>query len=168
MNISKLCTFVNNNYIISENLRNVELMGYMDIVIDDINDRLQASFPTFSEWNDYVTTYNVAHKDVPDFTPLSIDTYSAIPARYLRSVVALGAALNFFTNDEEGEQVSTKYYIQYERNMFNMIRDYQELVPIEFRNETGGYITTTYNAAENPEACVEGIVMNNDNYLNIF
>ena len=30
----------------------------MDRVIDDINENLQASFPTFSEWEDFVEEYN--------------------------------------------------------------------------------------------------------------
>ena len=167
MNINKLCTFINNNYIISENLRSVELMGYMDIVIDDINDRLQASFPVLSEWKDYVTTYNTEHHLDLDYIPLDVDVYTAIPARYLRSIVAIGAALNFFTNDEEGEQVSNKYYIQYERNMFNMIRDFHDLVPTEFKVTNGGYISNRYNTQENFDSCTEGIVINNDNIYDV-
>lgn len=167
MNIEKLCAFINNNYIISENLRNLELYGYMDIVIDDINDRLQSNFPTITEWKDYVTEYNTTHSNEPDYVPLDISVYSVIPARYLRSVVAIGAALNFFTNDEEGEQIATKYYIQYERNIFNMIRDFHELVPLEFRNEAGGYITNSYNGQENREASIEGIVINNGDIYDV-
>lgn len=160
MNIDKLCSFINKNYIISENLRNIELYGYMDIVIDDINDRLQSNFPTFSEWKDFAIEYNATHSEEEDFVALDVDVYSVIPARYLRSVVAIGAALNFFTNDEEGEQISTKYYIQYEKNLFNMVRDFHNLVPVMFQNVDGGYISNTYNGQENHEACIEGIVFN--------
>lgn len=167
MEIEKLCSFIRSNYIISENLRTIELLGYMDIVIDDINERLQANFPLISEWKDFVANYNEKNREHPEFVPLSDTKYTAFPARYLRSVVAIGAALNFFTNDEEGEQVSTKYYIQYERNIFNMIRDYHDLVPEIFRNETGGFITNSYNGYENPTSSIEGIVMNNDNFIDI-
>jgi len=167
MNIDKLCSFINKNYIISENLRNIELYGYMDIVIDDINDRLNATFPTISEWKEYVMEYNMVHASDENFVPLEEAVYTAFPARYLRSVVAVGAALNFFTNDEEGEQVGTKYYIQYEKNMFNMVRDFHDLVPMEFRNELGGYISNNYNGHENPDACIEGIVLNNGNYTDV-
>lgn len=167
MNINSLCTLTNKVYITSENLRNLELFSYMDLVIDDINDRLQANFPTISEWKDYVVSYNEAHALDPDFVPLDVDVYTAFPAKYLRNVVALGAAVNFYTNDEEGEQVASKFYIQYERNIFNMLRDYTELVPVEFQNNEGGYVTTTYNAQEHKDACVEGIVLEHDEYCNI-
>ena len=154
MNIKNLIKFINNNYIISEKLRETELYGYIDIVIDDINDRLQACFPSISEWITYVTQYNTTHEE-----KLDPDVYSVIPPKYLRSVCALGAALNFYTNDEEGEQVASKYYIQYERNISNMVRDYIELVPAEFQVNVGGYITTPYNAYEDYNASTEGIVM---------
>lgn len=167
MNIKELCTFINKNYIISENLRDLELYGYMDIVIDDINDRLQSRFPTITEWKDFVSAYNLKHQEDENFKPLDVDVYSVLPARYLRSVVAVGAALNFYTNDEEGEQVASKYYIQYEKNIFNMVRDYHAMVPPMFRNEFGGFVFNSYNGKENPLACNEGIVMNNDFYSNI-
>lgn len=167
MNIEKLCTFTNNNYIISEHLRKVELLGYMDIVIDDINERLQANFPLISEWKDYATQYNTIHADDEGFVALDVDVYSVFPARYLRTVVAIGAALNFFTNDEEGEQVASKFYVQYERNLFNMIRDFHDLVPLEYRNETGGYITNSYNGTENKAASIEGIVISNGDIYDV-
>ena len=168
MNIDKLCEFTNKAYIISEHLRKLELIPYMDLVIDDINNRLQAKFPVFSEWQDYVERYNIEHAEDEDFKRLDPAVYSVIPSRYLRNVVAVGAALNFFTNDEEGEQISTKYYVQHEQNMFYMIRDFHELVPEEFRNEEGGYISNSYNGNEDVKASIEGIVMRNgyyDNYL---
>lgn len=162
MNIKELIKFINNNYIISEKLRDTELYGYIDVAIDDINDRLQANFPSISEWIAYVTKYNSTHTD-----QLDPNVYSVIPPKYLRSVCALGAALNFYTNDEEGEQVASKYYIQYERNITNMVRDYIELVPAEFQANTGGYITTAYNAYENYDASTEGIVMYNDDIYDV-
>lgn len=167
MNIDQLCSFINKNYIISDNLRSVELKGYMDIVIDDINDRLQSKFPTISEWNSFVEQYNAEHNMDPDYEPLDVTVYSVIPARYLRSVVAIGAALNFFTNDEEGEQVASKYYIQYERNIANMVRDFHERVPLEFREEEGGYISNSYNGYEDREASIEGIVINNGDIYDV-
>lgn len=173
MNIDTLCSFINKGYVISEHLRKLELLPYMDMVIDDINTRLQSSFPTFTEWPSFVEEYNAKLEEInnehdTDLPRLDPAVYSVIPAKYLRSVVAVGAALNFFTNDEEGEQVSTKYYVVYEQNMFTMIRDFHELVPCIFRNEEGGFIINTYNHDEHIPACVEGIVMRNgyfDNYL---
>lgn len=165
MNINKFYTYINDNYIISEHLRSTELQGYVDQAIDDINERLQSRFPLFADWADYVTEQNAKHLNDPSYVPLDVETYTAIPAQYLRKVVAIGAAINFFTNDEEGEQVASKYYITYERNIMNMVRDYIDLVPEEFCVEEGGYITTTYNSKEDLAHSTEGLVVNYGDFL---
>ena len=137
MIILNLRTYINRNYIISEHLHPTDMLGYMDSVIDDINDDLQAHFPTFSEWSAYCTAYNAAN---PSLSPLDPNNYTAIPDAYLRKVVAPGAALKFYSNDEEGEQVASKFYIDYEKAKSTMIRDYINLVPTEFQNNEGGFI----------------------------
>ncbi len=139
MVILNLRTYINRNYIISEHLHPTDMIGYMDSVIDDINEDLQAKFPIFSEWTNYCTVYNAAN---PDAIQLDPNDYTAIPDIYLRKVVAPGAALKFYSNDEEGEQVASKYYIDYEKAKAMMIRDYINLVPTEFQNtDEGGFIT---------------------------
>jgi hypothetical protein len=161
MNINALYTYINKNFIISENLRPLEVEGYTQSVIDDINDRLQANFPLLSEWPDFVAAYNAAN---PTLTQLDPQVYTAFPARYLRKVLGTGAALNFMTNDEEGESVAEKYYLQYETALATMVRDYHALVPIEFQNNTGGFVTNSYNSAEDVDASIEGIVISNGEY----
>ena len=121
----------------------------MDMVIGEINDALQSNFPILSDWADYAKEQG---RDMED--------YSVIPDRYLRTVVAVGAALNFFTNDEEGEQIANKYYIQYERAKSTMVRDFIELVPEEFQVNEGGYISTPYVGRDDSDASIEGIVIN--------
>ena len=46
-----------------------------------------------------------------------------------------------------------------------MIRDYLNLVPSIFQNNEGGFITTSFNTVEDYDASVEGIVINNADYL---
>ena len=164
MNILKLKNYINSNYIISEHLADDEIEGYMDDVIDDINERMQTVFPVFSEWASFVADYNQEHQTDPDFVALDPLVYSAIPDNYLRKVVGPGTALNFFTNDEEGEQVANKYYIQYERAITNMTRDYLVRVPELYQATDGGYVVMEgLTAAEKPIA--EGIVIQHGNNI---
>lgn len=58
MEIKKIVDFINRGYIASEYLRDPDVYYYMDLVIDDINERLQAKFPVFSEWKDFVAKWN--------------------------------------------------------------------------------------------------------------
>jgi hypothetical protein len=137
MIILNLRTYINRNYIISEHLHPTDMLGYMDSVIDDINDDLQANYPTFSEWPAFCDAYNAAY---PDATALDPNDYNVIPDSYLKKVVAPGAALKFYSNDEEGEQAASKFYIDYEKARATMVRDYIHLVPAVFQNNTGGYV----------------------------
>lgn len=141
MDINQLKAYIHKNFVISEYLTSEEMQSYMDDAINDINNALQATFPTFSEWPKYVEIYNMAHVD----SFLDNAVYTAFPKRYLQNVVAVGAALKFFTNDEEGEFVSGRYNIDYDRNMSLMVRDYIHLVPEEFQNNEGGYVEVAEN-----------------------
>ena len=58
MEIKKIIDYVNRGYIASEYLRAPDIYYYMDLVIDDINERLQSKFPVFSEWEDFVNKWN--------------------------------------------------------------------------------------------------------------
>lgn len=58
MEIKKIVDYINRAYIASEYLREPDVYYYMDLVIDDINDRLQAKYPTFTEWKDFVARWN--------------------------------------------------------------------------------------------------------------
>lgn len=178
MEIKKIVDFINRGYIASEYLREPDVYYYMDLVIDDINERLQAKFPVFSEWKDFVAKWNawVAGPNPapvepelmrPDYSkPMFLrdnTKYDAFPDKYLRDVVALGAAVKFYTRDEEGEQVARDYQNRYEMALFKMVRDYHNQVPWYFQEHTGGYIDFSYNREEGPWDLVpRGVVLRGD------
>ena len=194
MQLKKLVDTINRTYISSDYLRQPDIYYFMDRVIDDINERLQACYPTFSEWEDYVEEYNKQFEDLdstkpepipdhpghlthpngkcgkyprpalPTAKPKDRTVYDVIPDKYLRSVVALGTALYFYENDEEGEQIALDYQNRYNQQLFYMVRDYHLLVPIEFQNNTGGYIDFSYEREHGPRNLhPRGVVMHGSN-----
>ena len=216
MEIKKLVDYVNRSFIASDYLRAPDIYYYMDLVIDDINDRLQAKFPTFTDWQDFVASWNariqgpnpVPGEGMPDDMPpwpqlpgdidyddfsypaygvaphctlkpkrtevpieqrlRSNSNYDAFPDKYLRSVVALGTAVKFYTRDEEGEQIAQDYQNRYEMALFKMTRDYHNQVPWYFQENTGGFIDFSHNREEWPRDLVpRGVVMRGQNSKNI-
>ncbi len=116
-----------NTYLTGEQLVYQKLIPFYDAVIDDINSRLNSTYPSFSSL---------------EFTSLDGDeaVYSYFPDRYVRSVVALGAAHKFYTMDEEGVAYDTTYEDDYERNLFYMTRDYIDQVPEIFQSDSTGSV----------------------------
>ena len=161
MEIKKIVDYVNRAYIASDYLREPDIYYYMDLVIDDINDRLQAKYPTFTEWSKFVDKWN---KSVKDPRLLRDNTkYDAFPDTYLRTVVALGTAVKFYTRDEEGEQIALDYQNRYENNLFKMVRDYHSQGPEYFQNNEGGFIDFSYNREEDPfDLIPRGVVLHGD------
>lgn len=205
MEIKKIVDYVNRSYVASEYLREPDIYYYMDLVIDDINERLQAKFPTFTEWKDFVASWNarisgpnpipgegmpeapehtpehpmfpehvhphpvVGYPDLPiehvhRFNPQGVlrdnSVYDAFPDKYLRTVVALGTAVKFYTRDEEGEQIALDYQNRYEMALFKMVRDYHNQVPWYFQEREGGYIDFSHNREEGPWDLVpRGVVL---------
>lgn len=107
-----------------------EMLSYMDRVIDDINTRLNAAFPTFTEFREAnLETTN----DALDYT--------AIPDKYLRSVVVPGTAFKYYTTDEEGGFGAPKYEEDYNSGLFYMLRDYSMSIPEEYRADSQGYVS---------------------------
>jgi len=212
MEIKKIVDYTNRSFIASDYLRAPDIYYFMDLVIDDINERLNARFPTFSEWADFVAQWNlmvtggntpgVDGEDTEDtedsegicLTPTMVphvhpvaehmtefypplapmkpnplllrdaSKYDAFPDKYLRQVVALGAATKFYTKDEEGEQVALDYQNRYEMALFKMTRDYISQVPPIFQDNRGGFIDFSYNREEGPhDLHPRGVVMNGSN-----
>lgn len=91
-----------------------ELKDFVDKAIDDINTRLNTKFPVLSD---------VLGKQLE---------YTAIPDKYIRTVVIPGAAFKFYTTDEEGAAVAPKYEEEYLKGLFYMERDYMAIVPEEY------------------------------------
>ena len=114
-----------NTYLAGEQLVYHKLVPFYDAVIDDINDRLSSTYPSFSSL---------------DLVELDSDTaqYSFFPDKYIRSVVALGAAHKFYTMDEEGQVYDTAYEAMYERALFYMVRDHIDHVPKIYQSDTTG------------------------------
>lgn len=116
MTIQHLTNSVNNK-LAGELLDTNELIIHIDAAIDRINARLNTKFPVLSDLRT-ADTY--------------VAEYTAIPDKYLRTVVVPGAAFYFYTTDEEGADVAPKYEAEFLENLFYMERDYLMLVPEEY------------------------------------
>ena len=116
---------LSNKYLAGEQLTYSKLLPFLDAVIDDINNELNATYPSFSSL-------------AIDGQPSSSDVYDFFPDRYIRSVVCIGAASKFYTMDEEGIIASEGYEMTYQRNLFYMVRDYIEHVPEFFQSDSKG------------------------------
>lgn len=124
MEIAKICDLINQS-LAGEMLKADELMLYMDKVIDDINNQLNANYPTFSEYTE---------EFFPDYP-----NYNVFPDKYIRSVVVPGAAYNFYKVDEEGNNTAPLFRQEYQTNLFYMTRDMMESIPPRFRGRCEGY-----------------------------
>ncbi len=138
-NITKLI----NASLAGEMLSLAQQAMFIDKAIDDINVTLNTVFPTLSDLEADATEY------------------TAIPDRYIRSVVVPGAAYYFYTMDEEGAPVADEYHRQYLQNVFYMQRDYLMLVPEEYQAST---VQGTYGFEKEQETGTRGLVV--DGYAN--
>ena len=84
-----------------------ELLGVNDVcdivdkAIDDINTRLNTRFPVLS--------------DILAAQGNRATEYTAIPDRYIRTVVIPGAVHKFYITDEEGAAVAPKHEEEYQK-----------------------------------------------------
>lgn len=124
MKITQIVGLVNVK-LAGETLTYTQMVSYLDDTINDINANLNACFPTFSQL--YPTLITDAE-------------YNAFPEQYITSVVVIGAALKFYTTDEEGISVAVSYQQEYERGLFYMVRDYSASVPEQYQAVNRGYI----------------------------
>ena len=118
---------LSNKYLAGEQLTYPKLLPFLDAVIDDINSELNATFPSFSSL-------------AIEGNPSSEDLYDFFPDRYIRSVVCIGAASKFYTMDEEGIISAEGYEMTYRQNLFYMLRDYVEHVPVFFQSDSTGSV----------------------------
>ena len=98
---------------------------HINWAIDEINANMNTCFPAIT----------------------STDTeYTAIPDKYIRSTVVPGAAHHYFMVDDEGSTSETNFAQQFERGVFNMLRDYSCSVPDEYQNtdENAGSVVSSY------------------------
>lgn len=106
-----------------------EMLSYLDRVVDDINAKLNSTFPTFSEWKEMNSDVDGAYLD-----------YTAIPDKYIRTVIIPGAAFKYYTTDEEGSYAAPKYEEDYKQGMFYMLRDFSFKIPEEYQADEQGYV----------------------------
>ena len=127
MLISKLIQSINNQ-LDGELLDIRELCDVIDKSIDDINTRLNTCFPVLS---DILTEHQG-----------QVIEYTAIPDKYIRTVVIPGAVFKYYINDEEGAAVAPKHEEEYLKGLFYMERDYMMNVPEEYQCDgTQGHLT---------------------------
>jgi parallel beta-helix repeat protein len=123
-----------NDKLAGEQLPYESLRTHLDDVIDTINSTLSTKFPVFSEFT------AAAYPQYPN--------YNFFPDKYIRSVVCLGAARNFYLTDEEGALSVPAYEQQFQHNLFLMLRDYSELVPEEYRDYDRGALIAPKGQAD--------------------
>lgn len=107
-----------NTALAGERLSYFQARPFLNRTIDDINAKLGAIFPVFSELE------------------AGVDAYDLFPDRYIRTVVIPGAAWYYFTQDEEGIQTAPQYAADYDRGLFQMSRDYINYVPVAYQDTT--------------------------------
>ena len=121
MKISTLVQNINSQ-LAGELLSIGDLTIFVDKAIDDINTRLNTKFPVLSD------VIQIAKEaDSVSFE------YTAIPDKYIRTVVVPGTAFKYYTTDEEGAAVAPKYEEEFLKGLFYMERDYLNLVPPEYQ-----------------------------------
>lgn len=114
-----------NEALAGETLSYKEMLPHLDAAIDDINAKLNAVYPVFS--------------DVPYEN--SESEYSFFPDKYIRMVVIPGAAWHFYVMDEEGLQTAPQYQVDFENGKFLMQRDMLYKIPEEFQDDDhAGYV----------------------------
>ena len=120
-----------NTKLAGETLTYNQMRLFLDECIDDINRELDANFPTF----DGLTESS---------------EYTAIPDKYIRSVIIVGAAFKFYITDEEGAVTAPQYGWDYKDNLFYMKRDYSCQVPEAYRNAEAGYVAAPTDSTTVP------------------
>lgn len=124
--ISKINTKLSGELLITE-----ELLPFLDDVIDDINEKLNAKYPSFTEYikqQENITFDN--------------QVYDLFPDNYIRSVVIVGAAYKYYITDEEGASTADNYAMQYQAALFYMQRDYSASVPSEYKKDGAGFLNS--------------------------
>lgn len=114
MNLSQIVKDTNTK-LAGEMLSYAELRVFLDGAIDEINAKLNAQFPVFSELG------------------ISDTAYTAFPDKYIRTVVIPCAAFKYFSTDEEGSVTAPKYEEEYMKGLFYMERDYLNNIPEKYQ-----------------------------------
>jgi hypothetical protein len=114
-----------------------DLYMHMDAVIDDINTQLSTCFPTFSDVIKRNGGVNGAD-------------YTAIPDKYIRSVVVVGTAVKYYEVDEEGNPSAQNFAMDYQQQLFYMVRDFSFSIPKCYRDDNRGMVALSDKDIEAP------------------
>lgn len=127
MTIDNIVKTINDN-LAGELLTFNNLKPLLDEVIDDINAKLDSTYPTFSDFT---------YENYPEVYP----NYNFFPDRYIREVVCKGAAYKFYVVDEEGIPTAQQFQYNYTDQLFIMERDFLDKVPEEFQADNSGSVS---------------------------
>lgn len=116
-----------NEQLAGERLTTSKMLTHLDYAIYDINQAINADFPTVSAF---------AAAQIEEDDQLTTDTvdYNLFPPRYIDTVVVLGAARHFYLVDEEGAVATPVLDLEYGKALFFMQRDYIHAVPSEYKD----------------------------------
>lgn len=135
-----------NKKLVDQGLTFEELQLFIDSCIDDINNVLNATYPTTAEMDLVNLRYHGQSADnLPSiYTNWRDGLLTLFPASVVRKVIVTGAAYKWLTADEEGISVATTYGQEYQSELFNLQRDYANQVPVEFcASESYGFVNST-------------------------
>lgn len=104
-----------------DNLPMREVLPHCDFAIDKINEALNTTYPTLTEY--YTDEETGEHRTA----------YDLFDNRYIRQVVLKGAAWHYYVTDEEGMSTAPQYQQDFENALFMMQRDTLYNIPLEYR-----------------------------------
>lgn len=116
-----------NEQLAGERLTVTKMMTHLDYAIHDINQAMNADFPT-------VSSYAAAKVADETFASTELVNYNLMPDRYIDTVLVLGAARHFYRVDEEGAVSAPVLDAEYGKNLFFMQRDYIHAIPEEYQD----------------------------------
>ena len=123
MQVSDLKTRINQD--LAGELMSLKMMlSHINWAIDNINSELNACFPILKD----------------------TDTeYTAIPDKYIRSVIVPGAVHHYYMVDDEGATGEQDFNQMFQNGLFIMLRDYSHLIPARYQDDgENGSVESTY------------------------
>lgn len=150
MELTKIVDRINDR--LAGELLTYDQMKYLlDAVIDDINMKLNAKYPVFTDFNN--TVYTSIYPN-----------YNFFPDKYIRTVVVPGVAHKFYNVDEEGILADPELKVEYLSGLFIMERDYADQVPAAYQETGQGYLTAPSETTDSDENIFT--LATDDNYYN--
>lgn len=129
-----------------ESLSWAQLQLFVDSVIDDINDTLNACYPTTSEMDLFIQENNGGNwsenPELQDYVNWNNGQLTLFPYSLVRRVIVIGAALKWLTTDEEGINTAADYMQEYRNALYILQRDYANKIPERYQALDQGFVYT--------------------------